>query len=66
MSLISTVMGLFMVLLGIALSIAPWVMKGMAFVGVMTFEIKVVLTFFGIIICLVGWALLFADLTGGE
>lgn len=60
-SISTMIFGLFMVILGLVFSLAPWAM-GIAVVEGMIFEIKVVLTFFGVIICLVGWVLLFSDL----
>jgi len=54
------ILGIFMVILGIVLSLAPWAM-GITLVEGMTFEIKVVLTFFGIILFFVGWILVFGD-----
>lgn len=61
MASISTmIFGLFMVISGIVLSLTPWAM-GIAVVEGMIFEIKVVLTFFGVIIFSVGCVLLFGD-----
>ena len=54
------IFGLFMVFLGMFLSLAPWDM-GITVVERMIFEIKVVLTFSGIIIFSVGAVLSFSD-----
>ena len=54
------ILGLFMVILGIVLSLAPWAI-GLTVVERMIFEIKVVLTFSGIIIFSVGCVLLFGN-----
>jgi len=61
-SVSTMIFGLFMVILGIALTLAPWGM-GLTAVERMIFEIKVVLTFFGVIIFSVGCVLLFGDLS---
>jgi hypothetical protein len=56
------ILGLFMVILGIVLSLAPWAI-GLKVVERMIFEIKVVLTFSGVIIFSVGCVLLFGNLS---
>jgi len=56
------ILGLLMVILGMILSLAPWVM-GITVVEEMIIEIKITLTSLGIIIFSVGCILLFGNLS---